>query len=187
MSHIKRLRYAVCCVFTALSLVPISGLAFDYKLSVDQIAADPLTAYQTVYLGMPRADFDENFIGLPDWKFVDCEDIHEERAERSTGNGHDDVTEGIRIVSANTAPDGKVLAFDNYFKTKSKGIAKSIYTRLIATIYANMENFPQSRQRRQMTWVQNDVTIVVSHAEQKDAQGYYTVTIHRYNNRALQE
>ncbi len=183
----KSVRYAICCVFAAIALVPISGLAFDYKLSVDQIAADPLTAYQTVYLGMPRADFDENFIVLPDWKFVDTSDVHEEIAERSTGTGNDDVTEGIRIVSANTAPDGKVLAFDNYFKTKNKRIAKSIYTRLIATIYANMENFPQSQQHMQMTWVQNDVTIVVSYGEQKDAQGYYAVTIHRYNNRELHE
>lgn len=184
----KSLRYAVCGAAAVLTIMSAaSGQAFDYKLSVDQIAADPLTAYQTVYLGMPRADFDENFITLPDWKFMETADVHEEVAERSTGSEYSDVTEGIRILSANTAPDGKVLAFDNYFKTKDKKIAQSIYTRLVATIYANMENFPQSQQKTTMVWVENDVTVVVSWMPQKDTQGYYTVTIHRYNNRVLHE
>lgn len=46
-----------------------SAGAFDYNQSVDEIAANPLTAYQTVYLGMPRADFDGNFSVLSDWTF----------------------------------------------------------------------------------------------------------------------
>lgn len=184
----KRMQYAAGFLLAAiLGLPAVSCRAFDYTLSVDQIAAQPLTAYQTVYLGMPRADFDENFMVLPDWKFLDSSHDCEEVAERSTGNGSQDVTEGIRVITANASPTGKVLAFDNYFKTKDKKIAQSIYTRLVATIYANMDNFPQSRQKTAMVWVENDVTVVVSWTTQKDDQGYYTVTIHRYNNRVLQE
>lgn len=184
----KRIRYAVCCLLAAIVMIPAAvSRAFEYTLSVDQIAADPLTAYQTVYLGMPRADFDANFTVLPDWKFLDSSQDCEEIAERSTGSGSSDVTEGIRVVTANASPTGKVLAFDNYFKTKDKKIAKSIYTRLVATIYSNMENFPQSQRDAVVVWVENDVTIVVSYTGRKDAQGYYTVTIHRYNNRVLHE
>ncbi len=185
----KRMRYyaAGFLIAAILGLPAVSCRAFDYTLSVDQIAAQPLTAYQTVYLGMPRVDFDANFSILPDWKFLDSAHDCEEIAERSTGSGSQAVTEGIRVITANASPTGKVLAFDNYFKTKDKKIAQSIYTRLVATIYANMENFPQSQQKTAMVWVENDVTIVVSWTPQKDDQGYYTVTIHRYNNRVLQE
>ncbi len=184
----KRMRYAAGFLIAAiLGLPAVSCRAFDYTLSVDQIAAQPLTAYQTVYLGMPRADFDANFRILPDWKFLASTHDCEEMAERSTRSGSQEVTEGIRVITANASPTGKVLAFDNYFKTKDKKIAQSIYTRLVATIYANMENFPQSQQKTAMVWVENDVTIVVSWTPQKDDQGYYTVTIHRYNNRVLQE
>lgn len=184
----KRTRFTAACFAAATIMMSAASCqAFEYTLSVDQIAANPLTAYQTVYLGMPRADFDENFVVLPDWKFIDSSHTCEELAERSTGTGPNDVTEGIRIITADASPTGKVLAFDNYFKTKDKKIAKTIYTRLVATIYSNMENFPQSQRDTAVTWVENDVTIVVSYTGQKDEQGYYTVTIHRYNNRVLNE
>lgn len=40
----------------------VAGAAnFDYLKSVDEVAENPLTAYNTVYLGMPRADFGGNF------------------------------------------------------------------------------------------------------------------------------
>ena len=71
------------------------------------------------------------------------------------------------------------------FKTADKKTAKDIYTRLMATIYSNMENFPQRQSSSSVTWVQNDVTIVVSYTEQKDEDGQYVVLIRRYNNHVL--
>lgn len=61
-----------------------SAGAFDYNQSVDEIAESPLTAYQTVYLGMPRADFDANFSILPDWTFYGSSVSFTERAERTS-------------------------------------------------------------------------------------------------------
>ena len=144
--------------------------AFDYNQSVDEIAESPLTAYQTVYLGMPRADFDANFSILPDWTFYG-----------STVS----FTEGIEIFSADTSAKGKVLAFDNYFKTTDKATAKSIYSRLVATIYSNMENFPVKQSDKEVEWTQDDVSITVAFDGQKDAKGQYIVYIRRYNNKIL--
>jgi len=105
-----------------------SAGAFDYNQSVDEIAESPLTAYQTVYLGMPRADFDANFSILPDWTFYGSSVSFTERAERTSVVKNVSVTEGIEIFSADTSAKGKVLAFDNYFKTTDKATAKSIYS-----------------------------------------------------------
>ena len=106
-----------------------SAGAFDYNQSVDEIAESPLTAYQTVYLGMPRADFDANFSILQDWTFYGSSVSFTERAERTSVVKNVSVTEGIEIFSADTSAKGKVLAFDNYFKTTDKATAKSIYSR----------------------------------------------------------
>ncbi|WP_289002267.1 hypothetical protein [uncultured Megasphaera sp.] len=48
-----------------------------------------------------------------------------------------------------------------------------------------MEDFPYSQSDDEITWVQNDVTIVTSFNGRKDADGYYTVTLRRYNNHVL--
>ena len=61
-----------------------------------------------------------------------------------------------------------------------------MYARLSATIYSNMENFPASQSSKEIRWIQNDVTIVTWIDDKKDADGYYTVTIRRYNNQVLQ-
>lgn len=175
----------VCTLAAAVLPVFTTAFAFDYNTSVDEIAADPLTAYQTVYLGMPRADFDGNFSILPDWKFHGSESSYQEWAERKTTSDGVTVIEGIEIFSASPSPVGKVIAFDSYFKTADKNTAKGIYTRLVATVYANMENFPESQQGNTVIWVQNDVTIVVSYDGKKDADGMYIVRIHRYNNHVL--
>lgn len=163
----------------------ISQASFSYTQSVDEIANNPLVAYQTVYLGMPRSDFDINFSILPDWTFYGNTATTEEWAERSTGDGVNDVTESIKITTANSTKNGRVLAFENSFATKNKTIAKDIYNRLVATIYSNMENFPHRQQGQAVTWVENDVTIVVSYDGKKDEKGLYKVCIRRYNNRVL--
>lgn len=173
---------AVCLLWSALTF-PVG--AFDYNQSVDEIAESPLTAYQTVYLGMPRADFDANFAILPDWKFFGSTVSFTEHAERTSVVNNISVTEGIEIFSADTSAKGRVLAFDNYFKTKDKKTAQSIYTRLVATIYSNMENFPARQTSKEVEWVQNDVSITVAFDGQKDNDGNYIVYIRRYNNKVL--
>lgn len=140
-------------LWTALTA---SAGAFDYNQSVDEIAANPLTAYQTVYLGMPRADFDGNFSVLSDWTFYGSTVSFTEKAERTSVVKNVSVTEGIEIFSADTSAKGRVLAFDNYFKTKDKATAKSIYTRLVATIYSNMETSRSNRAIRK--WNGNKMT-----------------------------
>ena len=130
--------------------------AFDYNQSVDEIAANPLTAYQTVYLGMPRADFDGNFSVLSDWTFYGSTVSFTEKAERTSVVKNVSVTEGIEIFSADTSAKGRVLAFDNYFKTKDKATAKSIYTRLVATIIPIWKISPSSRATRK--WNGNKTT-----------------------------
>ena len=161
-----------------------SAGAFDYNQSVDEIAESPLTAYQTVYLGM-RADFDANFSILPDWTFYGSSVSFTERAERTSVVKNVSVTEGIEIFSADTSAKGKVLAFDNYFKTTDKATAKSIYSRLVATIYSNMENFPVKQTSKEVEWTQDDVSITVAFDGQKDSDGNYIVYIRRYNNKIL--
>ena len=162
-----------------------SAGAFDYNQSVDEIAESPLTAYQTVYLGMPRADFDANFSILPHWTFYGSSVSFTERAERTSVVKNVSVTEGIEIFSADTSAKGKVLAFDNYFKTTDKATAKSIYSRLVATIYSNMENFPVKQTSKEVEWTQDDVSITVAFDGQKDSDGNYIVYIRRYNNKIL--
>ncbi len=154
-----------------------SAGAFDYNQSVDEIAESPLTAYQTVYLGMPRADFDANFSILPDWTFYGSSVSFTERAERTSVVKNVSVTEGIEIFSADTSAKGKVLAFDNYFKTTDKATAKSIYS--------NMENFPVKQTSKEVEWTQDDVSITVAFDGQKDSDGNYIVYIRRYNNKIL--
>ena len=169
-------------LWTALTA---SAGAIDYNQSVDEIAANPLTAYQTVYLGMPRADFDGNFSVLSDWTFYGSTVSFTEKAERTSVEKGISVTEGIEIFSADTSAKGKVLAFDNYFKTKDKATAKSIYSRLVATIYSNMENFPVKQSDKEVEWKQDDVSITVAFDGQKDRNGDYIVYIRRYNNKIL--
>lgn len=169
-------------LWTALTA---SAGAFDYNQSFDEIAANPLTAYQTVYLGMPRADFDGNFSVLSDWTFYGSTVSFTEKAERTSVVKNVSVTEGIEIFSADTSAKGRVLAFDNYFKTKDKATAKSIYTRLVATIYSNMENFPVKQSDKEVEWKQDDVSITVAFDGQKDSDGDYIVYIRRYNNEIL--
>lgn len=143
-----------------------SAGAFDYNQSVDEIAESPLTAYQTVYLGMPRADFDANFSILPDWTFYGSSVSFTERAERTSVVKNVSVTEGIEIFSADTS-------------------AKSIYSRLVSTIYSNMENFPVKQTSKEVEWTQDDVSITVAFDGQKDSDGNYIVYIRRYNNKIL--
>lgn len=176
-------------VAAALAAVVLSASpagAFDYNLSVDEISASPLTAYNTVYLGMPRSDFDANFSVLSDWTFYGNTMEKTERAERSVTVKGITVTEGVGILTAGTTGDAKVLAFDNYFKTTDKRTAKAISTRLVATVYSNMESFPASQNSTAVTWVQDDVTIVCYYDGKKEADGTYRVYIRRYNNNRLQ-
>lgn len=166
----------------------VTGAAnFDYLKSVDEVAENPLTAYNTVYLGMPRADFGGNFAMLPDWKYMGNSTSYEEKAERTTTNDGVTVTEGIAILAASPVANAKVLAFDNYFVTKDKNAAKEMYSRLVSTVYSNMEAFPQSQTDKKVTWVQNDVTVVVSFDGQKDVNGNYTVLLRRFNNHVLSD
>ena len=98
------------------------------------------------------ADFDANFSILSDWTFYGSTVSFTERAERTSVVKNVSVTEGIEIFSADTSAKGKVLAFDNYFKTTDKATAKSIYSRLVATIYSNMENFPVKQSDKEVEW-----------------------------------
>lgn len=175
--------YAAAAVL-ALSLVPAAAGAFDYNMSVDEVSEHPLTAYNTVYLAMPKADFARNFAVLPDWTFY-ASDGTSEKAERTTTDGKATIIEGLSITTANGTTQGKTIAFENYFKSNDRKIARKMYDRLAATIYSNMEDFPYSQSDDEITWVQNDVTIVTSFNGRKDADGYYTVTLRRYNNHVL--
>lgn len=176
----------VAAALAALVLSASPACAFDYNLSVDEISASPLTAYNTVYLGMPRSDFDANFSVLYDWTFYGNTTEHTEKAERSVTTNGITVTEGISIFTTGADSDAKVLSFDNYFKTTDKRTAKDISTRLVATVYSNMESFPFDQNSTSITWVQDDVTIVCYYDGKKDADGNYTVYIRRYNNDLLQ-
>lgn len=184
------MKWKYASVLAALAVVTMTACpvsAFDYNMSVDEISASPLTAYNTVYLGMPRSDFDANFSVLPDWTFYGNTTERGERAERSVTNKNVTVTEGIRIYTEDATANAKVLSFDNYFTTADKGVAKAIYTRLSATVYSMMESFPASQTGTAITWVQDDVTIVCHFDGRKDANGNYTVYIRRYNNHVLNE
>lgn len=172
-------------VLAAAMCIPAGSMAFDYNLSIDEISEHPLTAYNTVYLGMPKKDFALNFSILPDWTFYGS-DGTTEKAERSVTQNGVTVIEGLSITTADGSPRGKVLAFENYFKTTNRKAARDMYARLSSTIYSNMENFPASQSSKEIRWIQNDVTIVTWIDDKKDADGYYTVTIRRYNNHVLQ-
>ncbi|WP_101912073.1 hypothetical protein [Megasphaera vaginalis (ex Bordigoni et al. 2020)] len=173
----------------AVFLTIFSGMqsfaAFDYNQSVDEAAIDPLTAYHTLYLGMPRSDFSANFSVLSDWTFYSRPEALTEWAERSTVANDVKVTEGVSVYTETTAAKARVLAFENYFKTDKKKVAQAIYSRIIATIYAGVEDFPESQSGNQMTWVQKDITIVVSFDGKKADDGQYIVRIRRYNNSVL--
>ena len=172
-----------CC----LVLSPMTASAFDYDQSVDEISLSPTTAYDTVYLGMSRADFDANFSALPGWTFYGNTTSKLERAERSVTRDGVTVQEGLVILTDDTAADSKVLAFDNYFRTADKKTARDIYRRLRASIYAAMDDFPVRQNGRMTTWVRGDVTIVVFAKAEKDKDGMYAVVIRRYNNHVLKE
>lgn len=166
----------------------MSGAAnFDYMKSVDEVAEDPLTAYHTVYLGMPRADFTGNFSILKDWTYTGDGASYQEKAERTTTTGGVTVTEGLSILAASTEPTGKVLAFDNYFLTKDKKTAKDMYSRLVSTVYANMESFPSEQGSSKVVWIHNDITVVVSFTGKTDVNGNYVVLLRRFNNHVLSE
>ena len=53
-------------VLATAMCIPAGSMAFDYNLSTDEISEHPLSAYNTVYLGMPKKDFALNFSILPD-------------------------------------------------------------------------------------------------------------------------
>ncbi|WP_289002268.1 hypothetical protein [uncultured Megasphaera sp.] len=110
--------YAAAAVL-ALSLVPAAAGAFDYNMSVDEVSEHPLTAYNTVYLAMPKADFARNFAVLPDWTFY-ASDGTSEKAERTTTDGKATIIEGLSITTANGTPQGKTIAFENYFKSNDR-------------------------------------------------------------------
>ena len=103
--------------------IPAGSMAFDYNLSIDEISEHPLTAYNTVYLGMPKKDFALNFSILPDWTFYGS-DGTTEKAERSVTQNGVTVIEGLSITTADGSPRGKVLAFENYFKTTNRKAAR---------------------------------------------------------------
>lgn len=174
-------------LWTVFAASLAGAASFDYMKSVDEVAEDPLTAYSTVYLGMPRADFGRNFSVLPDWTYTGDSSSYEEQAERTTQDGNVTVTEGLSILAASTDPKAKVLAFDNYFITNNKTVARDICKRLASTVYANMENFPIEQTDQKVIWVQNDVTIVVSYDGKKDKDGNYIVHLRRFNNHVLSE
>lgn len=179
---------AVTAGLWTLLAASLAGAAnFDYMKSVDEVAEDPLTAYNTVYLGMPRSDFGRNFSVLPDWTYTGDTSSYEEQAERTTQDGNVTVTEGLSILAASTDPKAKVLAFDNYFKTKDKTTAKNMYSRLVSTVYANMEDFPSSQRSDAVTWIHNDITVVVSFSGKADSEGNYVVRLRRFNNHVLSE
>ena len=134
---------------------------------------------------MPRGDFDLNFSVLPDWTFNGNETDKTESATRTVTQDKVTVTEGISIYSEGVGKKSRVLSFMNYFQTSDKRTAKSIYDRLAATIYSNMEDFPVYQTGKKISWTQNDVTIVVAFSDKKDAGGYYYATIYRYNNAVL--
>lgn len=173
-------------VLAAAMYIPAGVLAFDYNLSIDEISEHPLTAYNTVYLGMPKKDFALNFSILPDWTFYGS-DGTTEKAERSVTQDGVTVIEGLSIETADGSPAGRVLAFENYFRTTNRKTARDMYARLSATIYSNMEDFPASQNSKEIRWIQNDVTIVTRLDDKKDGEGYYTVLIRRYNNHVLSE
>lgn len=177
-------KQSLVAAILAVSLLPSAAAAFDYNLSIDEISEHPLTAYNTVYLGMPKGDFSLNFSVLPDWTFY-ASDGPAERAERSVTTDGITVIEGLSIETSDGTPMGRTLAFTNYFKTKNRKVAKDMYSRLAATIYSNMEDFPASQSGNEIRWIENDITIVTRIDDRKDADGYYRVFIRRYNNRVL--
>ena len=182
----KRILCALACV-VCLCFGLLPAAAFDYDQSVDEISLSPTTAYDTVYLGMPRADFEANFSALPGWTFYGSTTSKLERAERSVTRDGVTVQEGLVILTADTSADSRVLAFDNYFRTADKKTARDIYRRLRASIYSAMDDFPVRQSGRMTTWVRGDVTIVVFSKAEKDKDGMYTVVIRRYNNHVLKE
>jgi len=178
------------CVFFSSAVLTstafFSCAAFDYNKAVDEIAADPLTSYNTVYLGMPKSDFDLDFSMLPDWSFYKNEMGVNEKAERETKIDGTTLLEGIKITTAIPAGSAKVIAFDCYFKTDSKKIAKEIYDRAVSTVWSGVEDMPVAQASDFVFWKQKDISIVVSYRYEKD-ENQYVITIRRFNNRILNQ
>lgn len=173
----------ICAVAAAVCTVGSAG-AFDYKVSIDEVAEHPLTAYETLYLGMPQKDFSLNFSVLPDW-IMQRLSAQESRAERRGTRNGVTIVEGVRVQAADGSTQGRVLAFENYFKTNDKKTAKTTYTRLVSTLYANMDGYPVKQTDSTVTWVAGEVTVTISRT--KDESGLYTVILRRYNNKELKQ
>lgn len=182
----QQLKKYILSIVAGGLLIPATAGAFDYNLSIDEISESPLTAYNTIYLGMPKKDFALNFSVLPDWTFYASDGVFE-KAERKGDFDGNTVIEGLDIYTANGTPDGRVLAFENYFKCPNKRMAREMYARLSGTIYVSMENFPSYQSDKEIRWIEGDVTIVTYIDERKDDAGYYTVVIRRYNNTVMNQ
>ncbi len=57
----QQLKKYILSIVAGGLLIPATAGAFDYNLSIDEISESPLTAYNTIYLGMPKKDFALNF------------------------------------------------------------------------------------------------------------------------------
>lgn len=182
----KSLKKSILTMLMTSLFLPATIGAFDYNKSIDEISESPLTAYNTIYLGMPKKDFAANFSVLPDWTFYGSDGVFE-KAERKGDFDGVTVIEGLDIYTANGAPDGRVIAFENYFKCPDKKMARHMYARLSGTVYSFMENFPAYQSSKEIRWIQGDVTIVTYIDERKDDDGYYTVAIRRYNNTVMNQ
>lgn len=177
-SNCKLFKLIVAALISAAPLLP--AYAFDVNQAVDEISMDPLTAY-TVYLGMPKSDFGLNFSVLKDWTYTPGST--KEKAERSTMINNKTVTEGLDVLSENANKASRIIEFNDYFLTADKGIAKNLYKRTVSTIWMTME-MPLKQSDDDVTWIKNDVTIVVSMRYDKNER-VYRVNVRRFNNRVL--
>ena len=112
-------------VLAAAMCIPAGSMAFDYNLSIDEISEHPLTAYNTVYLGMPKKDFALNFSILPDWTFYGS-DGTTEKAERSVTQNGITVIEGLSITTADGSPRGNLKIISRRRTAKLPGICTPV-------------------------------------------------------------
>jgi hypothetical protein len=181
MSIKRVLRITMAGSLLTLGMLTCSFAAFDCHKAVDEIATDPLTAYSTVYLGMPRGDFDADFSVLPDWVFYKNNNNVNEKVERKGIVNGVNIVEGLAITSVDATATSKVIAFDNYFKTGDKKTAWSIYKRIMSTVWSGMEDMPIAQDNDHVAWKVRDITVVVSIQYNRD-ESQYVIIIRRYNN-----
>jgi len=164
---------AVFSIGSALS----SMAYFDYNQAADEVTMEPMTAY-TVYLAMPKTDFGGNFSILPDWKYYKGQG-DSEKAEREYTRDGVYMLEGLEIKAPVKSWGQRVVEFDNYFKTNDKKIARSMYQRMLQTLWAGMDE-PVVQKEDYAQWSQDNFAMALQLSYDKTA-GQYLILLRRYN------